>query len=142
MRKIAKRTQVVIALSGSQIIYFELNMNGQLLEVEKKELADEVACLDIAEVPEGRQRASFVVVGCYDNTVRVLSLEPSECLKAKATQQLSALPESAMLLSASISAAGMLPSEVLWPTSVSRVVAIHRDVVMNAYGLRDRMSRV
>jgi hypothetical protein len=99
--------QVVIALSGSQIIYFELNPNGQLLEVEKKDMNDEVSCLGIAEVPEGRQRASFVVVGCYDNTVRVLSLDPGEALKVKATQTVNAIPESAMLLSASVSSAGM-----------------------------------
>lgn len=98
--------QVVIALSGGQVIYFELNPSGQLLEVDKKEMSDEVSCLGIAEVPEGRQRASFVVVGCYDNTVRVLSLDPGEALKTKATQSVSAIPTSAMLLSAMLSSAG------------------------------------
>lgn len=100
--------QVVIALSGGQIIYFELNPSGQLLEVDKKEMSDEVSCLGIAEVPEGRQRASFVVVGCYDNTVRILSLDPGEALKTKATQTVSAMPTSAMLLSAMLSSAGVL----------------------------------
>jgi hypothetical protein len=34
---------------------------GQLLEVDKKFMGTEVACLDIAPVPEGRQRSRFLV---------------------------------------------------------------------------------
>lgn len=90
------------------MIYFELNPSGQLLEVEKKDGLSDVSCLAIAAVPEGRQRSSFVVAGCSDQTVRVLSLEPSDCLKIKATQTVSAPPVSVMLLEASISAAGAL----------------------------------
>eukprot|EP00892_Ulva_mutabilis_P005704 jgi/Ulvmu1/3505/UM162_0012.1 len=100
------KEQVVIALSESQIIYFELNANGQLLEVEKKDMSDEVASLGIAQVPEGRQRAPFVVVGCYDQTVRVLSLEPGEALKTKATQTVPAIPRSVMLVAATVSGSG------------------------------------
>jgi splicing factor 3B subunit 3 len=99
--------QVVIALNGGQIIYFELNPSGQLLEVDKKDMGGNVSCLGIAEVPEGRQRAPFVVVGCMDSTVRVLALGPGEALKTKATQTLSATPHSAMLLSAMLSSAGV-----------------------------------
>jgi splicing factor 3B subunit 3 len=61
--------QVVIALSGGELIYFELSANGQLLEVEKKDLAGDVACLDVAPVPEGRQRSRFLAVASYDSTV-------------------------------------------------------------------------
>jgi splicing factor 3B subunit 3 len=102
--------QVVIALNGGQIIYFELNPSGQLLEVDKKDMGGNVSCLGIAEVPEGRQRAPFVVVGCMDSTVRVLALGPGEALKTKATQTLSATPHSAMLLSAMLSSAGVAPA--------------------------------
>lgn len=34
---------------------------GQLLEVDKKFMGTEVACLDIAPIPEGRQRSRFLV---------------------------------------------------------------------------------
>jgi hypothetical protein len=98
--------QVVIALLGSDLIYFELNPNGQLLEVEKKENLADISCLTIAKVPEGRQRSSVVVAGCSDNTVRVLSLEPSDCLMVKATQTTASPPVSVMLMEAHISAAG------------------------------------
>jgi splicing factor 3B subunit 3 len=37
-------------------------------------------------VPEGRQRSKFLAVGCYDNTVRILSLDPDNCLSMLATQ--------------------------------------------------------
>ncbi|KAM0044694.1 putative WD40/YVTN repeat-like-containing domain superfamily [Helianthus debilis subsp. tardiflorus] len=48
------RLQVVVALSGGEIIYFEVDMTGQLMEVEKNEMSGDVACLDIARIPEGR----------------------------------------------------------------------------------------
>ncbi|KAG0470009.1 hypothetical protein HPP92_016709 [Vanilla planifolia] len=49
----SNRLQVVIALSGGELIYFEMDMTGQLMEVEKHEMPGDVACLDIAPVPEG-----------------------------------------------------------------------------------------
>ena len=69
--------QVVIALSGGELIYFELSVNGQLLEVEKKDLAGDVACLDIAPVPEGRQRSRFLAVASYDSTVWAHACNPA-----------------------------------------------------------------
>ncbi|KAF3500817.1 hypothetical protein F2Q69_00039979 [Brassica cretica] len=43
----------------------------------------DVACLDIAPVPEGRQRSPFLAVGSYDIiiTVRILSLDPDDRLQ-------------------------------------------------------------
>jgi hypothetical protein len=61
--------QVVIALSGGEIIYFELSQTGQLLEVEKHDLAGDVVSMDIAPVPEGRQRSRFLAVASYDSKV-------------------------------------------------------------------------
>eukprot|EP00232_Nephroselmis_pyriformis_P023620 CAMPEP_0182873278 /NCGR_PEP_ID=MMETSP0034_2-20130328/12223_1 /TAXON_ID=156128 /ORGANISM="Nephroselmis pyriformis, Strain CCMP717" /LENGTH=801 /DNA_ID=CAMNT_0025005915 /DNA_START=153 /DNA_END=2554 /DNA_ORIENTATION=- len=90
--------QVVIALSGGEIIYFELDqMTGQLMEIEKKDMAGDVACLDIAPVPEGRQRSRFLAVGSFDSTVRVLSLDPEDCMQGLALQQVAAAPTSLLL---------------------------------------------
>ena len=61
--------QVVIALSGGELINFELSANGQLMELMKKDMPGDVACLDLLPVPEGRQRAKYLAVGAYDNTV-------------------------------------------------------------------------
>ncbi|KAL2505994.1 Cleavage and polyadenylation specificity factor (CPSF) A subunit protein [Abeliophyllum distichum] len=74
----SNRLQVVIALSGGELIYFEVDMTGQLMEVEKHEMSGDVACLDIAPVPEGRRRSRFLAVGSYDNTIRILSLDPDD----------------------------------------------------------------
>lgn len=62
----------MIALSGGELISFELSANGQLMELMKKDMPGDVACLDLLPVPEGRQRAKFLAVGAYDNTVRPL----------------------------------------------------------------------
>ncbi len=62
--------QVVIALSGGELIYFELSAAGQLLEMTKRDMPGDVAALDLLPVPEGRQHARFLAVGAYDNTAR------------------------------------------------------------------------
>lgn len=58
----ANERQVVIALAGGEVIYFELDdTTKQLTEVEKVDMEQEVACLDVGPVPEGRQRCRFLV---------------------------------------------------------------------------------
>ncbi len=61
VRATCNERQVIIALSGGDILYFELDQMSQLLEVDKKFLGVEVACLDVAPIQEGRQRARFLV---------------------------------------------------------------------------------
>ena len=61
---------MVIALSGGELIFFELSAAGQLLEMTKSDMPGDVAALDLLPVPEGRQRARFLAVGAYDNTAR------------------------------------------------------------------------
>nr|CAG8441343.1 1268_t:CDS:10 [Entrophospora candida] len=62
------KRQVVIALTGGELVYFELDSQGQLNEYqERKEMSANVLCLSIGEVPEGRQRSRFLAVGCDDN---------------------------------------------------------------------------
>eukprot|EP00668_Euglena_longa_P034958 GGOE01044886.1.p1 GENE.GGOE01044886.1~~GGOE01044886.1.p1 ORF type:complete len:1215 (-),score=437.39 GGOE01044886.1:243-3482(-) len=66
--------QVVIA-QGSEIVYFELDESGGLVDIAKQDLGQEVLCLDVGPIPEGRLRSRFLVVGFPDKSVRVLSLE-------------------------------------------------------------------
>nr|CAD1827421.1 unnamed protein product [Ananas comosus var. bracteatus] len=100
------RLQVVIALSGGELIYFEMDMTGQLMEVDKHEMPGDVACLDIAPVPEGRQRSRFLAVGSYDNTIRILSLDPDDCMHVLSVQSVSSPPESLLLLEVRASTGG------------------------------------
>lgn len=41
-------------MQGGDIIYFELDYAGQLIEVAKTNLQEEIECMDIGEVPFGR----------------------------------------------------------------------------------------
>ncbi|RVW49412.1 Spliceosome-associated protein 130 B [Vitis vinifera] len=102
----SNRLQVVIALSGGELIYFEVDMTGQLMEVEKHEMSGDVACLDIAPVPEGRQRSRFLAVGSYDNTIRILSLDPDDCMQILSVQSVSSPPESLLFLEVQASVGG------------------------------------
>jgi len=90
--------QVVLALSGGELVYFELDLGGQLTEVEKQELGQDVACVDLGPVPEGRQRSRWLAVGGYDNTVKLLSLDPDDCLQTMSQQALPTQPESLSLV--------------------------------------------
>ncbi|KAM7270665.1 hypothetical protein ACFE04_029879 [Oxalis oulophora] len=102
----SNRLQVVIALSQGELIYFEVDMTGQLMEVEKHEMSGDVACLDIAPVPEGRQRSRFLAVGSYDNTIRILSLDPDDCMQILSVQSVSSAPESLLFLEVHASVGG------------------------------------
>jgi splicing factor 3B subunit 3 len=90
--------QVIIALSGGELIYFELDQTGQLMEVEKLETSGDVACLAIGPVPEGHLRNRFLAVGSFDSTVRILSLGAEDCLQTMGVQALAAAPNSLLML--------------------------------------------
>jgi len=94
----ANTRQVVVALTGGDLLYFELDDVGQLVEVGKKELGNDITCLDIAPIPEGRQRARFLAVGDTSNTCRIFSLYPDEDFERLSVQTLSSIPKSVCLL--------------------------------------------
>lgn len=55
-----------------------LYQSGQLNEyTERKEMSADVVCMSLANVPPGEQRSRFLAVGLVDNTVRIISLDPS-----------------------------------------------------------------
>eukprot|EP00771_Trimastix_marina_P003755 gnl/Trimastix_PCT/513.p1 GENE.gnl/Trimastix_PCT/513~~gnl/Trimastix_PCT/513.p1 ORF type:complete len:1198 (+),score=474.09 gnl/Trimastix_PCT/513:94-3687(+) len=98
LRAAVNERQVVVCLQGGELIYFELDVSGQLVEIDKKDLGAEVACLEIGPVPPGRQRSRFLAIGGFDNTVRVLSLDPEDCLQMLSLQALQSQPESLCIL--------------------------------------------
>ncbi|CAH0482135.1 unnamed protein product [Peronospora belbahrii] len=93
----ANSRQVVISLAGGEIVYFELGQSGELAEKGKLDLGYEVCSLDLGEVPEGRQRFQFMAVGSWDNTVRILSLDPNELFRQKSTLALTSHPHTLCL---------------------------------------------
>ena len=54
--------QVVVALNSAELVYFELDLDGQLNEYQdRKAMGSVVLALSMAEVPEGRQRTPYLV---------------------------------------------------------------------------------
>ncbi|KDN45467.1 putative splicing factor 3B subunit 3 [Tilletiaria anomala UBC 951] len=87
--------QVVVALDSNELVYFELDMDGQLNEYqERKNVGSRVLTMSMASVPEGRQRTPYLAVGCEDQTVRMISLDPECTLEGISIQALTASPSS------------------------------------------------
>ncbi|KAG7281570.1 hypothetical protein CRUP_007604 [Coryphaenoides rupestris] len=86
VRCAVNQRQVVIALTGGELVYFEMDPSGQLNEyTERKEMSADVVCMSLANVPPGEQRTRFLAVGLVDNT---------DCLQPLSMQALPAQPES------------------------------------------------
>ena len=97
----ANEKQIVVALTGGEIVYFELDTksaSGSIIDLQRKDMGNDVAALAIAPVPEGRQRGIFLCVGLYNNTVRILSLEPTQTLTQLSMQALPSQPTSIQLV--------------------------------------------
>ena len=87
--------QVVIALAGGELVYFEMDSGGQLNEyTERKDMGADVVCMALASVPAGELRTRFLAVGLNDDTVRIVSLDPKDCLSPLASQGLPSPAES------------------------------------------------
>ncbi|KAG0149752.1 hypothetical protein CROQUDRAFT_104890 [Cronartium quercuum f. sp. fusiforme G11] len=102
----SNQRQVVVGLSGGELIYFELDMEGQLNEYqEQKEMGSAITTLSLSEVPKGRQRTPFLAIGLENMTVQIISLDPNSVLETISLQALTAVPSSiciAELLDSSI----------------------------------------
>ncbi|KAF8510565.1 CPSF A subunit region-domain-containing protein [Hysterangium stoloniferum] len=100
------KRQVVVALSSAELVYFELDLEGQLNEYQdRKAMGSTVMAMSVGEVPEGRQRTPYLAVGCEDQTVRIVSLDPESTLETISLQALTSPPSSiciADMLDASI----------------------------------------
>eukprot|EP00003_Mantamonas_plastica_P007341 TRINITY_DN1616_c0_g1_i10.p1 TRINITY_DN1616_c0_g1~~TRINITY_DN1616_c0_g1_i10.p1 ORF type:complete len:1073 (-),score=445.40 TRINITY_DN1616_c0_g1_i10:154-3372(-) len=81
------QAQVVICLSGGDLIYFELDQLGNLKEKDRRDLVNvDVSCLALGDVPEGRLRSQYLAVGANDGSVRIVSLKDDEGLQEVAIQ--------------------------------------------------------
>ena len=94
----ANERQIVIATSGGEVTYLEVDDSHTLVEVMRREMGCEVACVSVQPLPQGRTRADFVVVGLSDNSVRVLALEKERALRQLSAQALQGFPETVSLI--------------------------------------------
>ncbi|KAI9006019.1 CPSF A subunit region-domain-containing protein [Gaertneriomyces semiglobifer] len=145
VQAVCNQRQVAVALSGGEVVYFELDLSGQLNEYqERKEMASNVTCLSIGKVPEGRQRSPFLAVGCEDNTVRVVSLDPDTCLQSLSMQAVNYTPTSLQLVELNDSSSGQsnlyltigLQSGLLLRTSVDSITGQLTDTRVRLLGSR------
>eukprot|EP00899_Mesostigma_viride_P018486 jgi/Mesvir1/26639/Mv20046-RA.2 len=137
MRVAANGQQVAAAMSGGDLFVFEMDAQGALAEAGTRELSEEVACLALAPIPEGRKRARFLAVGFFDGTIRILSAE-DEDLKGLALQQVPSPPESLLILMTPVGGGDVrgsgalylnagLQNGVLWRTEIDQVTGALSD---------------
>merc|ERR1719253_214103 len=82
-------------------------------------------CLEIGAVPTGRQRSRFLAVGGWDTTIRILSLDPDDCMAVLAVLALPAQAESASMVSMPIGRATGAPALFLF-------IGLHNGVMLRA----------
>lgn len=123
----ANETQILIALAGGELIYFQLDpISGNLTEVGQRDVGTDVCCLDVGPVPKGKVGSSFAVVGSRDSNVRLLSLDPKSLLEQKSSTTLGATkPYSAAL---SIVDGGDGASDLMMTVGLDDGSALHANV--------------
>lgn len=137
--------QIAVALSNGEVVYFELDSGGNLNEFqEHKEMASNITCLAMSPITEGRKRAKYLAIGCSDNTVRILSLDPADCLETISMQALSAMPESLCLTEMIDSTSGItslfvnigLSNGVLLRTTIDSITGALTDTRLRFLGAK------
>ena len=94
----ANESQVLIALAGGEVIYFEVDpVSGNLTESATRDMGADVCCLDVGMIQKGRSRSFFAAVGCRDQTVRIVSLEAGHLLVQRGSTALRSRPHSVAL---------------------------------------------
>lgn len=80
-------------------LLFIHSQTGQLNEfTERRKLDSEVICMSLGTVPAGEQRCRFLALGLIDGTVRIVSLNPTDCLLELGLQALPKAAESVCIV--------------------------------------------
>lgn len=96
--------QLCLALSSGEILYFEVSQDGRTLSEYQQgsnvlTVSGVAQALSMGQVPEGSQRAKFLVIGCDDSTIRVYSLDMNAgMLQSLSIQSLTSPPRSIEVL--------------------------------------------
>jgi len=85
--------QIVVLLEGGSVVYFEKNNDSQKMLANPTatlQLGEDAKCVDMDQVPQGRQRAAFLAIGTFKRNqvsqVLLLSLDPATPLKLVSSQ--------------------------------------------------------
>ncbi|ODV87427.1 hypothetical protein CANARDRAFT_194901 [[Candida] arabinofermentans NRRL YB-2248] len=93
-------TQVVVGLSNRELAYFEIDEFDRLIEYnERKEMDAQITSVSLGDLPQGKSRFPFIVVGCKDSSLTILSCDPSDPLETISKEVLSATAHSLLIRS-------------------------------------------
>lgn len=104
LKACSNNQQLTLALSSGELLYFEVSQDGKTIKQydqgsDVTVVSGVVQAMSMGQVPEGRVRAPYLVVGCDDSTIRVYSLDPGgEMLKSQSIQSLTSPPRSIEIL--------------------------------------------
>ncbi len=91
-RASSNRRQAILVLTGAETVFFELNAAGSLCEVKKCSAGGEICVVDLAPVPNGRQRAPFAAIGALEGGVWVIRIVSADGADPGMTVSRQALP--------------------------------------------------
>ncbi|KAI3388894.1 hypothetical protein SNEBB_006727 [Seison nebaliae] len=91
--------QIVIALSGGELIYFEMDIQGQLKEYNEQYIvSSDVTCMSLPKIEQGERQARWLAIGLSDHAIKIISLDVDDCLQPLATQSVDGIPESIVFI--------------------------------------------
>lgn len=94
LKACSNHQQLCLALSSGELLYFEVSQDLQTMQeydqgARPVAVTGVVMAMSMGQVPEGRVRAPYLVVGTDDSTIRVYSLDPGdEMLSSQSVQSL------------------------------------------------------
>ncbi|KAI9294366.1 hypothetical protein K502DRAFT_365900 [Neoconidiobolus thromboides FSU 785] len=90
---VGNKSQILIALSGNELIYFEIDNSGLLSELnERMVMSSQITAMCLGDIKKDRKRFPYAMVGCADHTVRTISLDPNTPMQALSMQALADTP--------------------------------------------------
>jgi len=104
LKACSNHQQLCLALSSGEILYFEVSSDLRTIQEynqgpEPLTVSGNVQAMSMGDVPEGRVRAPFLVIGADDSTIRVYSTDPDNMLASQSIQSLTSPPRSIELMS-------------------------------------------
>lgn len=83
--------QLILALSNHELVYFEADETGMLIEFQKRlPVSEQITAIAVGSVPQGLIRCPLLAVCCKDESLRIFSLDIGTTLDPLAIQAMSA----------------------------------------------------
>lgn len=104
LKATSNHQQLCLALSSGEILYFEISQDAKSIQEYNQgsdplTVSGVIQAMNMGDVPEGRVRAPFLVIGSDDSTIRVFSLDPGDgMLASQSIQSLTSPPRSIQIL--------------------------------------------